>query len=504
MKHEGNAIEISDASPAAHGVIFLSIATAAALLGGYVFHVVAARWLPAAEYGSFVVVLSIITWAENLQGAALSGPAKAVSEDHRRIYAALRLSVKWFLPSGVTAGILLLVAAPFIASGLGDRALTTLLVLAAVEIPLTAVLRLTARFSKAMRCYAVSSAVYSVYSLGRTVLGCSLIVLGLGAFGGIAGQVAATAVAAGLGVFLLLRAIRGLDKVEYPQMLTRSASWAGYSFVYAVAMSTLITMDMWCVKGLIPNAAQAGFYGAAFALARTPKFLIQPVTGAVFPRVSQALTQNRCDLAADVTKQSFRILFIVLVPLCVLVGESATEIINFLFSDRYSSAGSPLIILMAALSVYAFFQLLMSLTSAADRPGLRMAFSLVLVPIGLVLNFLLIPIHGIIGAAQATLITMSIGVLVTFRFVLRCTGAKIPGWTVFRCAISGMLVYGAASLWSAYDWMLIPKLAIMGMIYIAVLFIIGELGKKEIQSVAGAIPGQAGYYLSRLAERHLR
>lgn len=501
MSGECESAEITGASPAARGVLFLSLATATAILGGYVFHVVAARWLPTAEYGSFVVVLSIITWAENLQGAALSGAAKAVSEDHRRIHSALRFSVKWFLPSGLIVGFLLLAAAPFIASGLGDHVLMALLILAAAEIPLTAVLRMTARFSGVMRRYAMSSAINSVYALGRTVFGSALIVLGLGAFGGIAGQLAATALAAGIGVFLLLRAIRGLEKVDYPQMLGRSISWAGYSSVYAVAISTLIAMDMWCVKALIPDAAQAGFYGAAFALARTPKFLMQAVTGAVFPRVSLALAQGNTQLAAGVTKEAFRILIIVFVPLCVLVGESASEVVNFLFSDRYSSAGPPLIILMTALSVYALFQLLLSLTVAADRPGLRTAFALGLVPVGLSLNFLLIPVYGINGAAAATLLTMLIGVLAALPMVLKYTGAGIPFKSIIKCGVSGLLVYAAASLWTAQGWFLIPKFAVMGISYIVLLIIMGELGKKELQSVVDAVPGRAGSCLHRIAQR---
>ncbi|MCF8104529.1 MAG: polysaccharide biosynthesis C-terminal domain-containing protein [Desulfohalobiaceae bacterium] len=465
---------------------------------------VAARWLSTADYGRLVLVLSILTWAENFQGAALSGAVKAVSEDHRRLYAALRVSIKWFLPSGVIGGLLLFASAPFIAAGLGDHTLMGLLILAAVEIPLTALLRMTARFGSSMRRYAMSSVINSFYTLGRTAFGCALIILGLGAMGGIAGQVVATALVAGIGLLLLLRATRGLARVDYPQMLPRSLLWAGYSSAYAIGISTLIAMDMWCVKGLIADAAQAGFYGAAFALARIPKFLMQAVADAVFPRVSHSLAQGRAVLAATVTEEAFRTLIIMFVPLCVLVGESANEIVIFLFSDRYAAAGKPLAILMSAISVYAFFQLLLSLTEAANRPGLRMAIALGLVPVGLALNFWLIPHYGLTGAATATLITMTVGVLGTVPLVLRYTGAKVPFRTLFRCGVAGMLVYMAAHFWGAEGCVLIPKLILLSMFYIVLLFVMGELGKKEVRSAVNAFPEQTGFYIQRLTERWLR
>jgi O-antigen/teichoic acid export membrane protein len=500
VEGERYASEITGASPAVHGVVLLSITTLAAVLGGYAFHVVAARWLIISDYGLLVLVLSIITWAENIQGAVLSGAVKAVSEDHRRLSAALKMSVRWFLPSGLIAWLILLAISPLIASGLQEYALLGLLVLAAIEIPLTALMRMTARFTNAMRLYALNSAINLVYIIGRTAFGCSLIMLGFGAFGAVAGQVAATALAASIGLFLILRASWELPEVLYPQMLSRSISWAGYGLGYSFAISTLLAIDLWCVNGMLSDPDLAGIYGAAFAIARTPKFLVQAVAGAVFPRVSQAHSQGNTFLASKVTEESFRLLFIIFIPICILVGESSTEIITLLFTERYSEADVALTILMTALCVFAFYQLLLSLIEATNRPGVRTFFAISLVPVGLVLNFLLIPHHGINGAAAATLATMVIGVLVVTPLVLKYTKSSIPAWTIFRCAIAGMIVYISAYAWGAEGWMLIPKLGLLGLGYVVILFLIGELGSKEIRSVASVFPGRLGTELKRFSD----
>ncbi|MFP4453820.1 MAG: polysaccharide biosynthesis C-terminal domain-containing protein [Desulfobacterales bacterium] len=504
MHQEISDTETPKAAPAAQGVVFLSVASFIALLGGYFFHIIAARWLLTADYGRLVLVLSIITWAENINGALLAGPVKAISEDHRRFHAAFSMAKKWFLPSGMIGGMLLFAAAPFIAAGFHDQALIALLILAAMEIPLTALLRLAVRYSTAMRLYSMASAINSIYSIGRTALGCSLILIGLGAIGAVAGQVAGTALAAGIGLVLLIRATRSLPVTNYPQMLSRSVSWAGYSLSYSLGVSTLLAMDMWCVKGLTPDPAQAGFYGAAFALARTPKFIMQGVAGAVFPRVSQALAQAKKTLAAGVTEEALRFLLIVMIPLCVLVGESSSEIVTFLFSEKYTQAGTALAILMAAISIYACFQLMLSIIEAADHPGLRTAFTIGLVPVALGLNFLLIPRYGINGAALATLVSMALGALAVIPAVLYYTGARLPFWTIIRCSIAGGIIYAGAIIWPAEGWVLVPKLAALGLVHILILFISGELGGKDIRAVAEAIPGRTGSYLTRLSKRFPR
>lgn len=489
---ETGATEIAGAAPAARGVLVLSLVTALSLVGGYALHMVAARHLVKADYGRFVLILSIVTWVESFQGAALTGVGKVLSEDHRRLSAAFAVARAWFLPSGVIGGLILLAAAPWIAAGLGDEALAGLLVLAAVEVPLTALFRMTARFSGVMRRYATSSLIQSLYVLGRTVLGCALILFGFGVMGGILGQVLATALAAGVGLWLLLRAGRGLPRVDYPEMRRRSLAWVGYSVAFSMGTSTLLAIDIWCVRGLLDDAEQVGLYGVAFVLARTPKFLMQAIDGAIFPRVSQALAQGRKSLAAAVATDAYRTLLIVLIPLCLLVGESATAILTFLFSERYAAAGRLLAILMVAISLYALFQLMLVLLAAADRPGVRTAFALGLLPLGLGLNFLLIPPFGITGAGVATLLTMLVGVLALAPMVRRCIGAFPPVRTLARCGLAGGLVFGAARFWPAEGWALIPRLAVLGAGYVGLLWGLGELADKDFRSLFRAIPRRAG------------
>ena len=460
-------------------MIYLSFVPFLALLGGYALHIVAARWLPTADYGRFVLALSILLWTKNLQSEAFrAGLAKSVSEEHGRLRAALTVAKRWYVASAITVFVLLACAAPLIAAG--DRVLLGLLLLGSLEIPFSAAFRLSASLNNAMRRYPVVSLLQSTYAFFRPALGCSLIVLGCGAYGAIGGQVIAGAIAGGVGVFLLVRTVKSLPAIEDPSMLRRSLSWTVYALPFSVIMSTMLAMDLWFVKGLIEGADAAGVYGSAFTLARTPNFIALAVTGAVFPRVSQAIATGNLKLSGSVSKEAFRVLIIIFVPLCVLVSESATAITTFIFSGRYNAAGFPLSILIVAISVFAFFRLLLALIAASDRPGVRLLSAASIMPIGAGLNVLLIPRFGIAGAAWATLITMVMGSLVLTPFVKRYAAATLPMGTFARCGFAGTAIFVGAYFWQAEDWMLIPKLTVLTGMYVVVLFLIGELGKGDL------------------------
>ena len=475
------------ARPAAHGVVYLSFVPFLALLGGYALHIFAARWLPTADYGRFVLVLSILLWTKNLQSQIFSGGlAKSVSEEHGRLRAALAVAKRWYFPSAIAVFVLLACAAPLIAAG--DRILLGLLLLGALEIPFSAVFRLSASLNNAMRRYPAVSFLHSVYALLRPFIGCLLLALGFGAFGAIGGQVIAGGIAGAVGLFLLVRTVKSLPAVDYPNMLHRSLSWTVYALPFSVIMSTMLAMDLWFVKGLTGSAEIAGIYGVAFTVARTPNFIALAVTGAVFPRVSQAIAAGDFTLSGSVSKEAFRVLIIVFVPLCVLIGESATAITTFMFSDRYNAAGLPLSILIVAISVFAFFRLLLVLIAASDRPGVRLLSATVILPIGVGLNILLIPRFGIVGAACATLITMAAGSLALTPFVRRFTAATMPMGTFARCGLAGSIIFVCAFFWQAEGWLLIPKLSVFTGIYVIILFLLGELGKEELRSTTAAFP----------------
>jgi len=489
---DGRAPRASDgALPAAHGVIYESIVGAVSAVAGYALHVVAARWLGASPYGRFVLVLSILFWSKNVQrNILLPGLIKSVSEDHRRLDGALHVATRWYaLAAGILLVSLLGLAGAF---GFiwGDWALAGVLVVGACEIPFAATHKLASGLLTCMRRYGRSSAIRGLYTVFRAGIGCLLIVLGFGAVGGVAGQLVGAAGAAVLG-FTLLRGVRKrLESVPYPQMFSRALSWTGYTLPFTFALSSLLALDLWMVGGMMESDTAAGYYGAAYSLARAPRLFAAALAAAIFPRVSGALADGNESLARSVSVDALRTVIIIFVPTCVLVGESSTGIVTFLFSDTYEAAGWPLMFLIAAGALETTLLVLLAMLAALDRPGKRLAVVAGMLPVATGMNWLLIPQYGLVGAAGGTLLTMAGGAMVAFRLVREMMGIRLPLATCVRCGIAGLLIGIGAFYWPASDWMVAVKLAVLGSGYLTLLLILGELGRREIEMVADILPGK--------------
>jgi O-antigen/teichoic acid export membrane protein len=303
--------------------------------------------------------------------------------------------------------------------------------------------------------------------------------------GAVVGLAGGAAAAGGLAVVLLARATARSPRRAYPPMLHRATSWTAVTVPLAVGRTTLLAIDMWLVKAMIDDPAAAGTYAAAYTLSRLPHFVSQGLASAVFPRVSGLLAEGRAAAARAVAVQAMRVVLIVFVPLCFVVAGSAEPIIVLLFSRRFAAAATPLVVLMAALSCSAALMLLSELLAAADRPGVRTAVVVALVPVSAALNVVLIARYGFNGAAAASLATFALGLLAAAAAVWVHLRAAPPLITALRCAAAGALVYLAGRFWPAAGWAVVAKAALQVLGCLALLAACGELRRADVRSVLG-------------------
>jgi O-antigen/teichoic acid export membrane protein len=243
---------------------------------------------------------------------------------------------------------------------------------------------------------------------------------------------------------------------------------------------------MWLVKPLVGDAA-AGIYGAAFAASRLPDIMSQGLTGAVFAKVSHALAEGKIAVARSVAVGAMRFVLVVFTPICALTACSSEAIIRILYTRKYIEAAPLLTILVAAICLGAAFKLLLQLLAAADRPGQRMAFVVALLPVSLALNVLLIRHYGLLGAAWASMITMAAGVAVGIVFVFRFLGVWPPVWAALRCGAAAAVACGLGLCWMPGGALVLVKLALLGLLYLGLLALLGEIGAGDLGAVRRSI-----------------
>ncbi|MBI5020381.1 MAG: flippase [Ignavibacteriales bacterium] len=153
------------------------------------------------------------------------------------------------------------------------------------------------------------------------------------------------------------------------------------------------------------------------------RFLIIPLslTTTLFPALSgQSVLNAGGNKVMDIYDKSIKYLFIFLLPIIIFLIVNTQEIINIWIGNGYASES---IIIFQILLIGFFFNSLAQIPAttlhALNRPDLTAKFHLIELPILIILNLVLIPIFGIMGAAIAWTVRVVIDAVLLFAGVNR-------------------------------------------------------------------------------------
>ncbi len=238
----------------------------------------------------------------------------------------------------------------------------------------------------------------------------------------VAGNVAGNTLALGLGIALPVEWIPaafgfgGLVAVAISLSLhrvgrrpdpkgVRRARAAGWYVVAGLAGLTYTTVDTFLL-GLLRSNTEVAIYASVYRLPNAWLLLIGLAVGAAVPRVAEHL--ERLPHARQQLRS--RAMWTGLVGAGVVVAATpvASWLAPALFGDDFVSGRSPLVILMFATAIVTFgapSQVLVIADGDDRRAALVMAVS---AAINVAANLVVIPAHGMVGAAWTTVVTQAI------------------------------------------------------------------------------------------------
>ena len=156
--------------------------------------------------------------------------------------------------------------------------------------------------------------------------------------------------------------------------------------------------------GLIRDASAVGWYGAAYKPVTV--VLAVPLTYFIglFPALSRT---HRHDAAAfrDIVSNSLRLAALFAVPVAVGGTFLAEPIITLLFGPDYAPAVPALRVLAWAAALVILRGTFRQALNAAERQDLDLRCAMIATGLNILLNLVLIPQYGIVGAAAATVVS---------------------------------------------------------------------------------------------------
>jgi len=466
------------------GFLCLAIAQLLFLISGYVIHIGLGRLLVPELYGIYTIVVSLTTIINLILTTGLPQTvSKFVSERPDLAESILKTSSKLQFYMSFIIFIIYFISADFVAEILKDKSLTIFLRVSSFMIVPYAFRTLYSSYFNGLQDYRSQSLILIVHNISKIGLIFGFVLLGYSVFGAVLGFAISPALA-----LLIAVAIAGIP-VKAPQYNNcgKIIRFALPVIFLSVALNFSTSVDLLALKAIVKNPQAIGYYSAASMISKVPLTLLGALNMALFPAISSVTYLNNVKRTREYICESFRYVVIFLVPATVFVSATSTEFVSFLYSQKYASAGEPLRILIAGIFFFSIFSYLLNIVVASGRATTAMCFSILLLVLSAILNFAMIPVYGMIGAAIAVTLASLISMSILLVYVIHKFGSVVPWITFAKVILSTLLVISIFYV-KLSGILLLVQYLIAFALYFIMLRMLGEIKEKDIIRLKRLIP----------------
>jgi stage V sporulation protein B len=467
----------------------LVIAQMVFLLSGYVIHLVLGRYFGPETYGTYGVVLSLMTTINLLLIVGFPQGASKYIAAGSAIGSIIRQSTKIQTIFAIVIFAAYLGLAGVVADALNDPSLAPYIRISAFVVPVYALycmynngyLNGLRRFDKQAKTLIISS----VVKMGAVF---ALVFLGLGVNGAIFGYLAAAIV----GLFLAWRYLGTVARSAASFDLKKLLKFGIPATILSVSIFLLINIDLFMVKAILQDNVSTGYYTSAGMLAKIPYYIFTGLSLIVLPSISRSVAINDVAMLRSYIRQAMRHMLILLLPLVLVISATSSELISLVYSSAYIDAARPLSLLIVGLGLLSIFLMLTNIIMGSGKPKIAMLLGLLMVPLDVGLNLWLIPHHGLMGAAIATTATVACGALVALAYVLLKFRTLGSMKSFVRIGVTSGAIYGIVLQFSI-DPVFLPLLYItLAAVYLGALFLTGEASRNDLEALKSILPTKLG------------
>ena len=191
------------------------------------------------------------------------------------------------------------------------------------------------------------------------------------------------------------------------------------------------------------GSGEVGGYAAAYRLAEAIPLLATAVSASIFPLICQYDSRKDFDSLAKLLRGSQKVLLALVVIVGVSIMWCSGWLVDLLYSGKFPDAALALTILGIG-QIIVFSNLLsFSVLTARNRGRSMMLVTAAMLPGNAVLNWLVVPHYGMVGAAATTVATELVGMMIL---------ANLTGILAWFVADLSRLVIPAGAAWGVFWW----------------------------------------------------
>ena len=382
---------------------------------GLLLITILARLLNPDGYGLLYLTISVLGVIQLLADLGLkSSNSKYVSEykekDISQVYPIIRASFGILMILLVSSSILIFLARSYIADLLGEPQLEGLMIIGVVYVISHSLFSFTRKTLQGLEDIGSTAVLAVIQSVSKFILALGFVVGGLGAIGALAGYALSALIGFLFGVVLLYRNHYKIYLVatEIESGLKRRIVEYSIPVTVTTAGRKLDTRFDTILIGFFLNPAAVGFYTVAKQVVSFVKTPAKSLGFTIGPTFGAKKGAGELETASQMFEKAIVNTLLLYVPAAagiVLVAEPA---ITLVFGDDYANAVPVLQILSLYLILIASNQIISNALHYLGRARARAIIRSTTAILNIILNIILIPVFGIVGAAVATVITFSL------------------------------------------------------------------------------------------------
>jgi O-antigen/teichoic acid export membrane protein len=432
------------------------------------------RHLGPSDYGRYTLAVTFVLWLEwgfsapfaraavrLVGGAAEWGPM-----------AALVVRVQFVV--GVLTALALWVTAPIVARTLDEPALSSLLRLFSLDLPLFALAQAHQQVLIALGHFRVRALLSAARWIVRLVLIASAVAFGLSVRGIVMAVVSTTAIEVALARRFVRPQLFGRVEVPVRQMF----DYAVPLLLSALCLRVFDRIDVVLLKFFGRTSAEVGMYGAAQNLTLVTGLFSLSFSPILLSTLAQAVRAGDMTHARQIARDSMKI-GLLLLPVAAIVAASARDIVALVFGTQYLASTAVFQWLIFAGVASVTISIVVAVLTGGSRPFWTLYAVAPLPVIAIIAHAWAIPRFGPVGAAMVTTLCGCGGAMLGFVAVYRLWQVTPPATSALRSVILAAGGALAASSWPSPGVLVIVKLAVLGLGVLVLLLVSGEFGQPR-------------------------
>lgn len=192
--------------------------------------------------------------------------------------------------------------------------------------------------------------------------------------------------------------------------------FAKFSWLGRLQSRTFNEVDILVLTALVPSTL-VGVYSVAWSITKFLTLFGSAISSTLFPELSRADTEGSTETVSTLVTDALAYNGLVIIPGLFGGGLLASRLLR-IYGPKFVQGGTVLWVLILAALIYGYQEQFMYALNALDRPDIAFRVNAAFIVTNVVLNVILVITSGVLGAAVATAISATLGLVLSY-FALR-------------------------------------------------------------------------------------